>query len=226
MRAPLVPKSGTRIDSSSVIPDSISSMLDEAGTTADSDVNTRIAANVRALRGLRGLSLEALAARCGVSRSMLSLIERGESSPTASLLDRVAVGLGVALASLFDSPHGSSGPLSRRSDRRPWRDPQSGYVRRNISPPGHASALRIVEVLLPARAHVAYENGPELALQQQIWVQLGRVDVTVGSEVYRLSEDDCLAMQLDEPTAFRNPGRRAARYIVVIAPGRPRAARL
>jgi transcriptional regulator with XRE-family HTH domain len=198
-------------------------MLDEkVAQIADSDVNARIAVRVRELRGLRGLSLEALAARCSVSRSMLSLIERGESSPTASVLDKVATGLGVPLAALFDIPQQSSVPLSRRADRSSWRDPQSGYVRRNISPPDHTSALRIIEVLLPARAHVAYENGPGLALHQQIWVQQGRLDVTVGSEVYRLSEDDCLAMQLDEPTAFRNPARSIARYIVVIAPSRPR----
>jgi transcriptional regulator with XRE-family HTH domain len=201
-------------------------MLEEvAAPEAESNVNARIAACVWALRAQQALSLEALAARCGVSRSMLSLIERGESSPTASVLDRIAVGLGVSLAALFDSPLESSGPLSRRVDRTPWRDPQSGYVRRNISPPAHTNSFRIVEVLLPPRAHVAYENGPDLALHQQVWVQQGRLDVTVGSEVHRLSEDDCLAMQLNEPTMFTNPGRRAARYIVVVGPMHPRASR-
>jgi transcriptional regulator with XRE-family HTH domain len=203
-----------------------SSMLDEAATSEpDSNVNARIATCVRALRAQQSLSLEALAARCGVSRSMLSLIERGESSPTASVLDRLAVGLGVSLAALFDRHDDSSGPLSRRVDRTPWRDPQSGYVRRNISPPAHTGNFRIVEVILPPRAHVAYENGPELALHQQVWVQQGRLDVTVGSEVHRLSEDDCLAMQLNEPTMFSNPGRRAARYIVVVGALHPRASR-
>jgi transcriptional regulator with XRE-family HTH domain len=182
------------------------------------DINARIAAQVRALRAQRALSLDALAARSQVSRSMISLIERGESSPTAALLERIAVGLEVPLAALFDGPRDACGPLSRGADRSPWRDPQSGYVRRNISPPAYTSVFRIADVTLPPRAHVAYENGPDLALHQQIWVQRGRVDVSVGSEVYRLSEDDCLAMQLTDPTAFRNPGRRSARYILVMAP--------
>jgi transcriptional regulator with XRE-family HTH domain len=202
-------------------------MIDEDDTVNknSTDINARIASRVRVLRAQRGLSLSALSTCSNVSRSMISLIERGESIPTAAVLDRIAVGLEVPLAALFDAPPTSSSPLSRRADRSAWRDPQSGYVRRNISPSEHSSAIRIAEVALPARAHVAYENGPGMAFHQQVWVQQGRVDVTVGSNVYRLSEDDCLAMQLDEPTAFRNPGRRTARYIVVIASIHSRLAR-
>jgi transcriptional regulator with XRE-family HTH domain len=64
-----------------------------------SDVNAVIAARVRELRSLHGLSLETLAARCGVSRSMISVIERAEASATAVVLERLATGLQVPLAS-------------------------------------------------------------------------------------------------------------------------------
>ena len=67
------------------------------------DINRRIAHRVSALRAERGLSLDALAARSGVSRSTLSLIERGETSATAVILEKVAGGLGVALAALFEA---------------------------------------------------------------------------------------------------------------------------
>jgi len=183
------------------------------------DINARIAARVRTLRAGAGLSLDALAARCDVSRSMLSLIERGESSPTAAVLDKVAVGLGVPLASLFEGGGAvSADPVSRRADRAPWRDPQSGYVRCNISPGGVPSPFQIVEVHLPAGARVAYETGSrEVSMHQQIWVQEGRIEVTIGAAMHRLEEGDCLAMHLDAPTTFRNPARKAARYIVVVA---------
>src|SRR5712691_6081402 len=98
------------------------------------DLNRRIAERVRDLRALRGLTLEALAERSGVSRSMISLIERGESSPTAVLLERLAFGLNVSLASLFASPGPNPQPIARRADQQQWRDPSSGYVRRNVSP--------------------------------------------------------------------------------------------
>src|SRR5207248_7145413 len=95
----------------------------------ESDLNQRIAERVRGLRAAQGLSLDALAGKSGVSRSMISLIERGESSPTAVVLEKLAAGLGVALASLFDAPadaRAPHGPVARRDDQPQWRDPASG----------------------------------------------------------------------------------------------------
>ena len=71
---------------------------------APSDLNLRIAERVRELRSKRGLSLDALAKTSGVSRSMISLIERGESSPTAVVLEKIARGLRATLPALFDAP--------------------------------------------------------------------------------------------------------------------------
>src|SRR5512132_2742787 len=116
------------------------------------DINDRIAARVRTLRGKRGYTLDGLAEASGVSRSMISLIERGQSSPTASVLDKLAAGLDVTLAALFDDDNGAAParPLVRHAEQPVWQDPASGYVRRNVSPPGHASALQLVDVTFPA----------------------------------------------------------------------------
>jgi transcriptional regulator with XRE-family HTH domain len=201
-------------------------MQDPAAAPVTPDINARIASRVRSLRRDLGVTLEALAAKCDVSRSMISLVERGESSPTAVVLEKIASGLGVSLATLFDDSRAPASPVSRRDDRAPWRDPQFGYIRRNISPAGFPSPIQIVEVVLPAGARVAYETGArDVSIHQQIWVQEGSIEVTLGSVTYRLSEDDCLAMQLDEPTAFRNRTRKPARYVVIIASERPRASR-
>jgi transcriptional regulator with XRE-family HTH domain len=210
----------------SSILDIVSTMQDGAANRATRDINSRIASRVRALRTDLGMTLDALAARCNVSRSMISLVERGESSPTAVVLEKIASGLGVSLATLFEDSTAPAGPVSRRDDRTPWRDPQSGYVRRNISPDNYPSPIQIVEIVLPAGARVAYETGSrDVSIYQQIWVQEGSIEVTLGTITYRLSEDDCLAMQLNEPTAFRNRTRKAARYVVVVASERSRASR-
>lgn len=185
----------------------------------DSPLTERIARRVRDLRALRGLSLDELATRCGVSRSMISLIERGESSPTAVLLERIAVGLNVSLASVFEAGDAAAkaSPLSRRAEQLSWRDPQSGYVRRNVSPSGFSSPLQIVEVEFPAGARVAYETGPRSPrLCQQVWVLEGRIELTLGEERHHLDAGDCLAMLLDRPLAYRNPTRKSARYAVVL----------
>jgi transcriptional regulator with XRE-family HTH domain len=191
-----------------------SSMMKES---PPSPLNDRIARRVRDLRSAHGLSLEALAVRSGVSRSMISLIERAESSPTAVVLERLAAGLHVPLAALFDAPQPSASPVARAAEQASWRDPHSGYVRRNVSPPGGDSPIRIVEVAFPARAHVAYETGPrEPVVHQQIWVLAGTIEVTLGEDTHRLDAGDCLAHRLDRPVAYRNPTRETARYAVVI----------
>jgi transcriptional regulator with XRE-family HTH domain len=201
-------------------------MKESSAATVEPDINARIAARVRGLRAELGMSLDALAAKCDVSRSMLSLIERGESSPTAVVLEKVATGLGVALAALFEDASAAASPIARRADRTPWRDPQSGYVRRNISPPNFPSPIQIVDVMLPAGARVAYETGArDPSIHQQIWVREGTIEVTVGETTHLLAEDDCLAMQLNAPIAFRNRTRKAARYVVAIASERSRAKR-
>jgi transcriptional regulator with XRE-family HTH domain len=203
-------------------------MVDISSTMMDTPipVNQRIAGRVRELRAARRLSLDALANRSGVSRSMISLVERGESSPTAVVMEKLAAGLGVMLAALFDAPPGVSRapacPVARRRDQPEWQDPASGYVRRNVSPPGAAPPVQIVEVRFPPGGRVAFETGGrDVCVHQQVWVLEGVIDVTVGAERHRLREGDCLAMQLDRPTMFHNPTRRPTRYAVVIASGPP-----
>jgi transcriptional regulator with XRE-family HTH domain len=182
-----------------------------------SPLTDHIARRVRELRTAGGLSLDDLAGRCGVSRSMISLIERRESSPTAVVLEKLAVGLGVSLASLFDAPRAKAEPLSRRADQHEWRDPASGYLRRNVSPAGFDSPIQIVEVNFPAGARVAYESGPrQPRLWQQVWVLQGRIELTLGEQRHTMETGDCLAMQLDRPLSYHNPTRAPARYAVVL----------
>jgi transcriptional regulator with XRE-family HTH domain len=191
------------------------------------DINAHLAARLRALRSERGLTLDGLAERTGVSRSMISLIERGESSPTAVILNRLAAGLGVTLASLFaEKASADASPLARRADQRTWCDPESGYLRRNLSPPGFPSPIELVEVILPSGARVAYDAAPRpLGISQQIWVIEGEIELAVGYDTYRLATGDCLSMRIDQPTVFRNPGERPARYVLALATDHARVGR-
>ena len=190
---------------------------------SSSDAEARLAQRLRALRTERALTLDGLAERSGVSRSMISLIERGESSPTAAILDRLATGLGLSLAALFaDSERPDADPVARRAAQPVWRDPETGYRRRHLSPLGYPTPIELIEVEFPAGARVAYESAPlGLGICQQIWVIAGTMELTVGDRIHRLEEGDCLAMAVDRPIAFRNPGSRPARYIVALTVTRP-----
>ena len=187
-----------------------------------SDLDRDIGLRIRTLRSGKGLTLDDLATRSGVSRAMLSRIERGQSSPTAQLLNRVCDGLGVTLSAMFAVAETPASPVSRRAAQPAWRDPGSGYFRRAVSPPGTGSPAEIVEVEFPAGATVAFENQGLADTDQQIWVLEGSMELVVGHAVHRLDAGDCLHMRFGEPIVFRNPTEQAARYVVVLGRGRAR----
>jgi mannose-6-phosphate isomerase-like protein (cupin superfamily) len=180
--------------------DDSSTMLEDVGA----DLSQRVAGRVRSLRAQQGLSLEALAARSGVSRSMISLIERGESSPTAVVPEK----LGPHWAWCWprcSRPRPQAVRPTRSRDGRP-------------SPPGAGQPMQVVEVQFPAGARVAFDSvHREHRVHQQVWVLEGSMDVTTGARQHRLRQGDCLAMTLDDPVLFHNPTRKPARYAVVIA---------
>ncbi|RZT09948.1 Transcriptional regulator, contains XRE-family HTH domain [Duganella sp. CF402] len=183
------------------------------------NINLLIARRVRELRDAAGLSLDALAARSGVSRSNISLIERGESSPTAAVLDKLASALGVALAALFEdkgAPEDAPSPLARVAEQPVWTDPASGYMRRSLSPAA-PSPLQLVDVVFPAGQRVAYDSVPHNAdIHQQVWMIEGAMDISVGEQHWRLAAGDTLAMHLDRHIVYHNPTRKQARYLVAL----------
>jgi transcriptional regulator with XRE-family HTH domain len=179
------------------------------------DINELIASRLRELRAVQGMTLAVLAERSGVSRSNISLIERGESSATATVLDKLTGALGVTVASLFEQPAPPE-PLSRRGDQPVWTDPDSGYVRRNLSPPAY-SPIQLVEVDFPAQGRVAYETAARnVDIYQQVWIIDGTMDLTVGTTCWRLAAGDCLGMRLDQPLTYHNPTDKPARYLVAL----------
>ncbi len=183
------------------------------------DLDGRIGARVRALRGERGLTLDGLARLADVSRAMLSRIERGESSATAHLLNKVCNGLGVTLSGLFAEPEATSDPLSRRGDQATWRDPATGYLRRTVSSAGARSRIDIVEVEMPAAGSVAFDAQPRSGRDQHVWLLEGTLELRLGDEPVRLERGDCLRMGFDRPILFRNPTARPIRYAVIVSHG-------
>ena len=177
-----------------------------------------IGRRLRELRAAAGLSLDALAAKSGVSRSNISLIERGQSSPTAVVLDKLSSALGVSVASLFEAgarPAAPS-PLARVAEQPVWQDPASGYRRRNVSPPG-VSPIQLVDVIFPAGQKLQFETAARDAdIHQQLWMIDGVMEIAHGESRWRLEAGDCLAFRLDAPVQFQNPGDTPARYLVAL----------
>lgn len=187
------------------------------------NITELIGRRLRELRAASGLSLDALAHKSGVSRSNISLIERGQSSPTAVVLDKLSSALGVSVASMFEAgpAPAAPSPLARVADQPVWSDPASGYRRRNVSPPG-ASPLQLVDVVFPPGQRVAFETSERDAdIHQLVWMIDGVMEIGHGEERWQLAAGDCLAMRLDAPIRFHNPGTKPARYLVALTGARP-----
>ena len=187
-------------------------------------IDTLLAKRIRDLRRSRSLALDKLAEQSGVSRSMISLIEREETSPTAAVLDKLAGALGVTLASLFsaESQSEEEQPLARHAEQQVWTDPASGYVRRHLSPGGHVSPIELAEVTFPPGQIVTFDNVPRnVVTHQQIWMLDGEMEITLGEKRWRLETGDCLAMVLGPDITFRNPTSRPARYALALTSSLP-----
>ena len=182
----------------------------------DLDIEDRIARRLRERRDALRLSLEDLAQRSGVSRAMISKVERRESSPTAALLGRLCSGLGITLSSLMASAERRATPLLRAGEQPQWRDPATGLLRVAVSPAAPGTAVEIVRIELPRGAAVAYEAQRHLDYGQHVLVLDGTLTIAVGAERFSLAAGDCLFMRVGEGVRFANDGARLCRYLVVL----------
>ena len=177
----------------------------------------RIADGVKRRREQLGLSANDLAGRSGVSRAMVSKIERLEVSPTAALLGRLCNGLGITLSSLIAGAEASVGPPIARAPEQPvWRDPATGLRRTMVSPRHTGSLTELVQVDLPRGAEVRYDAQHHTSYDQHVWVLQGTLTLQNGGEVIALAAGDCIRSRVDVEAAFANRGRRPCRYLVVI----------
>jgi len=182
----------------------------------NTDPGSPLAARVRRERNARNWPLEELARRSGVSRAMISKIEREECSPTATVLGRLSGAFGITISALLAGAEEESRRLLRSRDQQVWTDPKTGYLRRSISP-GTGAPLQLVEVHLPPRAKVAYPASAYTFIHQQIWILSGRLIFHEGSVAHQLLRGDCLQLGPPVPCVFENPSESAAcRYLVAI----------
>ncbi|MBT2334734.1 helix-turn-helix domain-containing protein [Variovorax paradoxus] len=190
-----------------------SSLLDEPA-----GIDSLIASRLLALRQAKALSLAELAELSGVSKAMISKVERAESSPTAVLLGRLAAGLGVPLAQLLTQDKGSPDRLRTRAEQEVWRDPEAGYLRRQIVERGASGGVEMVEIELPRSAQVGYPRWSGKPYRQCLWMLEGMLRVDYGDERFELGPGDCLDFGVDRPLVFKALGRTGCRYLLVASP--------
>ena len=184
-------------------------------TTIVDDVSDRIARRLRLERDSRGWSLADLAERSGVSKATISKIEREEVSPTAVILVRLAGAFDLTLAGLLLRAEGQ-GRLTRATEQPVWRDPKTGYLRKQVfSRPDHP--VEIIEVELPARQQVVLPASSYAHIRQAVWVRSGHLVIVEAGERHLLASGDCLGFGPPSEVTFANEASAPCSYVVVLA---------
>ncbi|GAA5202987.1 XRE family transcriptional regulator [Microbacterium jejuense] len=184
-----------------------------SANSEDADVG----AAVRSARERRGWSGSELASASGVSRAMIDRIERGASSPTATLLGRLAAALGLTISNLLSRPAAPESGVLRDGDRPTWTDPATGYRRRQVAATP-AFPVDVTEVTLPPHARVTYPAATYAFSRHLVWVCAGTLTFHEGGVVHRLSAGDRLILGEVAECTYENEGDDDCTYSVVVAP--------
>ncbi|PDO85633.1 helix-turn-helix domain-containing protein [Kosakonia pseudosacchari] len=182
--------------------------------TISDNINQRISARIRVERESRGWSLSELAERAGVSRAMIHKIERGESSPTAALLARLSGAFGISMSTLIARAEMQEGKLLRHADQPVWRDPQSHYLRRHVSPRSDLP-IDLVQIELPAGSDIPMPASAYALARQLIWLQEGELVFVEGDTRHEMHAGDCLELGPPNDCRFINESHAPCRYLVV-----------
>lgn len=180
------------------------------------DLSQRLAQRIRLERDGRGWSLAELAERSGVSKATISKIERAEVSPTAVVLVRLASAFDLTLAGLMLRAEGQGERLSRAAEQPVWRDPETGYLRKQLfSRPDHP--VELIRVEMPAKQRVTLPASSYAHIRQLLWVLSGSLVITEGGTRHVLATGDCLGFGPPAETTFANETTSPCTYVVALA---------
>jgi XRE family transcriptional regulator, regulator of sulfur utilization len=188
--------------------------------TSAATPNGSVGERVRSLREAMDLSLRDLADRSGVSAPMLSQVERGETSPTLAVAERIAAGLDLTLSQLLRLDEDRHVVVVRAGQGRRHR--RRGHTVEELTPPLPGQRADVsVHSLASGSATGGPEDPPmhEPGSRETAVVVEGEVDLFIDGERHQLAEGDGVTFDADLPHHFENNGKADARLIAVIAAG-------
>jgi transcriptional regulator with XRE-family HTH domain len=174
-----------------------------------------VGANLRRLRTRRGLSLERLAHKSGVSRAMLSQVELGKSAPTINVLWKIARALGVTFSALLSTNLDTSPVLLRASSAKRLSSLDGSFSSRALFPFDRPRRVEFYELHL--KPHAVEEADPHPpGTAENIVVNAGAVTISVGNAAHELNQGDALLFAADVPHSYRNRGNDDALMYLVM----------
>ena len=195
-------------------------MIAYAGVSAATAENGALGPRVRALREAMDLSLRDLAARSGVSAPMLSQVERGETSPTLVVAERIATGLELTLSQLLRLDERAHVVLTRAGERRSRT--RRGHRTEELTPPLPGQRADVSMHALEPGAATGRAGDPPLhepGARETAVVLAGEVALMIDDERHDLAAGDSVTFDADLPHHFANEGAAPAEFLAVVAAG-------
>ncbi len=186
--------------------------------TKSKDKLADIGRQVKIIRRAKKLTLEELAVKSGVSRAMISKIERGESSPSAIVLGKLAEGFQIGISALVGGTETqSSARLYRPQEQPVFRDAETGFERRSLSPifPMRGGVDVVGNVIQPggtSGTFPAHDSG----VTEVLVVLRGKLKVTLGEDEYIMEQGDSLFFHADVSHRFDNIAEIATEFMITI----------
>lgn len=171
--------------------------------------------NLRRMRKERGFTLDGLSERCGVSRAMISKIERGVATPTATVLGKLAAGLGTGLSVLVGGYQTREPTLLHPIEQPIFRDPESGLERRSLSPLFPDRSVDFALNSLPARSKVSFPPHHH-GVEEYLYVSRGTLDVVVDTQRFTVPEGASLFYHGHVKHEFHNPTDADVEFFIVV----------
>lgn len=175
-----------------------------------------IARELRANRRKKQLSLEQLADLSGVSRSMISKVERCEAVPSTTVLAKLAEALGLTFSQLMSQPVEREVIVIRASTQPVLRDDATGFLRRCLSPVLPGRGIDWVMNTLPRKGSTGTFGAHRRGVEEYIYVLKGQLRAMIGTESYLLQTGDSIYFQADLDHTFTNVGSEDCVYFLVI----------
>lgn len=190
------------------------------GEPEASDLAPVVGANLRRLRMRRGLSLEKLSQRSGVSRAMLGQIELGQSAPTINVLWKIARALDVTFATLIQAREAGGTTLLRKANAKVLTSHGGTFSSRALFPFDGPRRAEFYELRLAAKATEAADAHAPGTVENLV-VAEGQLELVVErpgghSETHRLEAGDAIVFEADVPHSYINVGgKECVMYLVM-----------
>ncbi len=176
----------------------------------------RLGEHLKALRLQRSLTLQQLAEAAGVSKSMISKIERGDADPTTNVLSRIAEGLEVSVSQLVGGDPGRNTVVIKQKNQPTFRDPETGFERRSLSPLLPSRGVDFVVNTLPPGQSAGPFEPHHRGVDEYLVVTQGKLKLRLGNGTHILNQGDSIVFSGDVEHHFQNLSDGPCIYYIVI----------